>query len=353
MDEQHRMQDILDSSQSSDPFLGSEEAGIGGVFFFFSTNSATSSNDNNRNPVGQLFGIVLKNHLPLDFDHQQLSTQYLAASAPYNTFNPHDAASVYSSLGYVGGQNSLAPNQSDHQFYGQSQISDNFQYPGPAIAPGALSPQDIGPTPWAASNINQYSTYTDSSPGYVGQNGPALNHSGTRFYNQSQTFNNFQFPGPAISPSVFPPQDMGPTPWAASNANQYPTFIPGASDYNAQFHAQGQTSDPFQMLAMNPTFSALGTAPAALPASASPPISTHRPTRARATRTQCPNCTQSFARATDLPRHQNSVHGQAARAHLCPIAGCRYSQGRGYSRADKVIEHLWKKHGNLGYVRRA
>jgi hypothetical protein len=32
--------------------------------------------------------------------------------------------------------------------------------------------------------------------------------------------------------------------------------------------------------------------------------------------------------------------------------GCNKSEGVGYTRKDKLTEHLWKKHGNLGYVKR-
>ncbi|KUJ10071.1 uncharacterized protein LY89DRAFT_268878 [Mollisia scopiformis] len=59
-------------------------------------------------------------------------------------------------------------------------------------------------------------------------------------------------------------------------------------------------------------------------------------------------CTKRFKRPTDLARHQYTVHLNMT-GRLCPIAGCPKSQGRGYSRADKVTEHLWKKHGDLGY----
>ena len=65
-----------------------------------------------------------------------------------------------------------------------------------------------------------------------------------------------------------------------------------------------------------------------------------------------PGCTRTFTRDSDRIRHNNTVHGAIQAVHLCPIAGCPKSQGVGYSRADKVIEHKWKKHANLGYTKR-
>ena len=62
-------------------------------------------------------------------------------------------------------------------------------------------------------------------------------------------------------------------------------------------------------------------------------------------------CTRRFRRISDRIRHESSVHLNIQGTHLCPIAGCAKSQGAGYSRGDKVTEHLWKKHGDLGYTK--
>jgi len=79
------------------------------------------------------------------------------------------------------------------------------------------------------------------------------------------------------------------------------------------------------------------------------------PTMASApnSRISCTICTSTFKRDADRIRHENSVHNNGYRAHLCPVIGCAKSQGRGFSRADKVTEHCWKQHGNLGYSKRA
>jgi hypothetical protein len=71
-------------------------------------------------------------------------------------------------------------------------------------------------------------------------------------------------------------------------------------------------------------------------------------------RTHCtqPGCTQTVSRRTDLPRHLSSVHGINQRRHLCPHATCPKSHGAGYSRSDKLNEHLWKSHGAQRRVRR-
>jgi hypothetical protein len=63
-------------------------------------------------------------------------------------------------------------------------------------------------------------------------------------------------------------------------------------------------------------------------------------------------CTKTFKRDSDRIRHENTVHRARQGLHLCPVAVCPKSHGAGFSRADKVTEHLWKKHANLGYAKR-
>lgn len=63
-----------------------------------------------------------------------------------------------------------------------------------------------------------------------------------------------------------------------------------------------------------------------------------------------PDCIKTFGRDSDRIRHE-AKHRRLRGAHLCPIHGCVKSTGKGYSRADKVTEHLWKKHANLGYTK--
>jgi hypothetical protein len=38
--------------------------------------------------------------------------------------------------------------------------------------------------------------------------------------------------------------------------------------------------------------------------------------------------------------------------HFCHVQGCPKSNGAGYKRKDKLTEHLWKKHADLGFVKR-
>jgi hypothetical protein len=63
-------------------------------------------------------------------------------------------------------------------------------------------------------------------------------------------------------------------------------------------------------------------------------------------------CFATFKRDPDRVRHEAAVHGINKATYLCHIVGCNKSQGGGYTRKDKLTEHLWKKHGNLGYVKR-
>jgi hypothetical protein len=64
-----------------------------------------------------------------------------------------------------------------------------------------------------------------------------------------------------------------------------------------------------------------------------------------------PTCAQTFKRDSDRSRLEQSVHFKSPGLHLCPIAGCPKSYGKGYSRPDKVTEHLWRKHANLGFTK--
>ena len=70
------------------------------------------------------------------------------------------------------------------------------------------------------------------------------------------------------------------------------------------------------------------------------------------TTTICAHCNRIFKRRSDLARHITNVHGVNQALHLCPVVRCPRSQGAGYSRADKLKEHLWKKHAALGHVKR-
>jgi hypothetical protein len=64
-----------------------------------------------------------------------------------------------------------------------------------------------------------------------------------------------------------------------------------------------------------------------------------------------PTCNKAFKRDADRSRHEYSVHYKSSGLRLCPITGCPKSYRKGYSRSDKVTEHLWKKHANLGFTK--
>jgi hypothetical protein len=62
-------------------------------------------------------------------------------------------------------------------------------------------------------------------------------------------------------------------------------------------------------------------------------------------RVTCTVCLGTFSRTSDLTRHLNSVHHIGPRVlHLCTVLGCPKSFGPGYSRQDKLKEHLKKAH---------
>ncbi|KAH8772418.1 hypothetical protein F5882DRAFT_520814 [Hyaloscypha sp. PMI_1271] len=122
------------------------------------------------------------------------------------------------------------------------------------------------------------------------------------------------------------------TPWYDNNISWDPTLSTAST-------AQ-QNLNPTPTLTTNITEPAPSTAPASTP-------------RRLDARFPCthPPCTKTFKRDYECIRHENSLHVNTQGAHLCPITGCSRSQGKGYSRPDKVTEHLWKKHANLGYMK--
>jgi hypothetical protein len=94
-----------------------------------------------------------------------------------------------------------------------------------------------------------------------------------------------------------------------------------------------------------------GWSPATQSMQAPPAIATQAPVPIQCTAL---SCSAIFKREPDRLRHEAAVHGinQLLQLYLCPVNGCPKSQGSGYTRKDKLTEHLWKKHGNLGYVKR-
>lgn len=72
-------------------------------------------------------------------------------------------------------------------------------------------------------------------------------------------------------------------------------------------------------------------------------------------RHHCPSpvCSSHFGRPSDRDRHFITKHGQLVK-YFCPFGGCSRAQrgvGRrwkGYSRQDKVAEHMRKAHGAMG-----
>lgn len=94
-----------------------------------------------------------------------------------------------------------------------------------------------------------------------------------------------------------------------------------------------------------------GLNPASQSMQAPPAIATQAPVLIQCTAL---DCSATFKREPDRLRHEAAVHGinQLLQLYLCPVNGCSKSQGSGYTRKDKLTEHLWKKHGHLGYAKR-
>lgn len=67
-------------------------------------------------------------------------------------------------------------------------------------------------------------------------------------------------------------------------------------------------------------------------------------------------CTRYFARDWERTRHERSKHGIGQTLRYCHVVGCvkhhARAGARGFTRADKLTEHMWKKHADLGHVKR-
>jgi hypothetical protein len=77
------------------------------------------------------------------------------------------------------------------------------------------------------------------------------------------------------------------------------------------------------------------------------PSPTTVPESSPSPRHHCPwaSCKSSFGRAADRNRHFVTKHGRPVK-YFCPMPGCRRGRGlwKGYSREDKVKEHVKKVH---------
>ena len=99
----------------------------------------------------------------------------------------------------------------------------------------------------------------------------------------------------------------------------------------------------------------VSTPPSTPPTSLAPPTP---PPQAERFTCRKPNCTRSFGRKDDRHRHENtaSVHNNQQH-HFCSVAHCSRgniygSSFAGYTRIDKLKEHMWKRHSDLGYTKR-
>lgn len=115
---------------------------------------------------------------------------------------------------------------------------------------------------------------------------------------------------------------MNPTSYPAAPSTLNPLLFPGYLNAQGQVTSQVQATDSAPAVAQATTAS---------------------------TCTQA-GCRATFSRDTDRIRHEASVHSGGR--HFCHVQGCPKNHGAGYRRRDKLTEHLWKKHANLGHFKR-
>ncbi|TVY20639.1 hypothetical protein LARI1_G004560 [Lachnellula arida] len=139
---------------------------------------------------------------------------------------------------------------------------------------------------------------------------------------------------PGTTPDAFSITDTqaaatNPTQWDAMDFSD--NMLAGFPIVTGSASGNDNSPPPFTLPAAPPAVSPASIAPQRIP---------------------CTFCPHTFARASDRTRHENSKHLTIPGTHLCPVPGCVMSRGNGFSRADKVTEHLWRKHGGLGFVKR-
>jgi hypothetical protein len=138
--------------------------------------------------------------------------------------------------------------------------------------------------------------------------------------------------------------------WAEGDTSSHVTFD---LDLDAILNSLDNVSSHSELPDSTQSYCRLSRAPS-IPETVSATSSVNAPTQVQPlTRFQCGHCSQSFKRDYDRGRHERSIHSSAYGRFVCPIAECPRSQGAGYCRADKVKEHLWKKHRDLGYAKAA
>jgi len=65
-----------------------------------------------------------------------------------------------------------------------------------------------------------------------------------------------------------------------------------------------------------------------------------------------PGCDLLFKRDYERNRHEDSVHLHVPGLYVCEVRGCRKNTDGGYKRADKLTEHMWRAHADMGFVKR-
>jgi hypothetical protein len=152
--------------------------------------------------------------------------------------------------------------------------------------------------------------------------------------------------GHVIYDNLFNPSSLDGANWDPTLMTSGPVF----PDFDDQFANAGNAFVfPLgNLLGDEPIFASLSAPHVAAPITgpAAPPTAPTQPPQRRFPCTQA--CVETFTCDADRVRHERSTHFAQHGAHRCPIAGCPKSYGAGYSRPDKVKEHLRKKHGAQG-----
>ena len=76
------------------------------------------------------------------------------------------------------------------------------------------------------------------------------------------------------------------------------------------------------------------------------PAAAEPPATAPGSRQICPVCQKTFGRLSDLKRHA-AKHCAGPRKFNCPATGCRYKGDKGFTKKDKMKDHVKNKHPGI------
>ncbi|RDW69222.1 hypothetical protein BP6252_08242 [Coleophoma cylindrospora] len=215
-------------------------------------------------------------------------------------------------------------------------LGAGFENNNPSIGNKTQSPSFV--TPPNSGSHWSFAFSLAANDNYLSPLGPLEATLNAAIPGQQQIFDDNYF-FPLIEPTVPSLNTAGPAQQQVFDNYIYPIAQPVVPTFNTAAPAQQQVFDNYIYPIAQPVV---------------PTFSAAAPAQQQLISCSIFPCTKTFTRDADRIRHETtaSIHNRN-RDHLCAIPGCRKGQDGGFSRADKLKEHMWKKHADLGYAKKA